>query len=799
MKVPSALATVAIHLGIALATAAADWWAPPLFAGHSLVLGQVVYWLAVRRLGLLPGLTSLFCSVMVLWLKWGQPYSALLIALESVIVGAAWRRARSPFVADLLFWAVVGTPLTWLLYRHVLVFPDPIFSQAMLVQVANGFIAAWAAIALDRLLPNRAAAPSAEPYARFLWKRYLTVGIFPLVAASVVAGLVYEKSAVREAKARLCAVAAAVADGVERRLDKTLTALYVVAAHEPETTFAGGGEEARRALASVLAQDPALVSARYVDAQERERLAMNVPKAAWERRPLYGSMKVAGKPVPILSKLGLSTDGKRSKLLSLSIPMLGPHGESGGRLEVVLSLSALEQGITGLPKEPDWRAAIVRRDLRMVGGLGSPEDFYSNLSGSPYGTLVGGAQHVSRKYTDTTGGYPAIYFACVEPIPSVGWYVVVQRSWSGMLQPITAFFLGTLCLALCVGLAVAGGAAWSVRGVIVANRALNEFARRPGEYAKDLAATARETPDIPLETRLLMQDLADMAVELEAEKAQGRRFTTELETIVNERTSQLKEALVAATAADRAKTLFVATVSHELRTPLTAIISGVAILRQAAEAPTPVHARALTSLDKSSRLLYKIVSDILDFSKLETGALAPARAPFQPAAVVAGMVEKFEAQARAAGLELRLVIDLPYQFECVGDAGRITQILANLVGNALKFTGEGWVEIAVSLREAEVRRFMRFVVQDTGPGIPEAAALEIFQPFVQLQATSGPRRGGTGLGLAISMRFARILGGSLKLIGEPEQGAIFELLVPLEVAGELDAPPSPADGHSRPA
>ena len=121
----------------------ADWFAPGVFFGHSLVLGNVFYLIGVRLVGPYAALAVLAAITATLVVKWQQPFSALLIALEGLAVAGAWRRRINPLLADLAYWIVLGTPLSWFLYRHVVVIPDPSFTQALLLQPANGLVAVW--------------------------------------------------------------------------------------------------------------------------------------------------------------------------------------------------------------------------------------------------------------------------------------------------------------------------------------------------------------------------------------------------------------------------------------------------------------------------------------------------------------------------------------------------------------------------------------------------------------------------------------------------------------------------------
>ncbi|MFM8336919.1 MAG: hypothetical protein ACKODK_15285, partial [Opitutaceae bacterium] len=196
-------------------------FAPKLFSGHSLVLGVVFYWIAVPFVGPLPALLTLAAAMATLAVKWGQPFSALLMALEGLAVSFAWRRGRNPLLADLAFWALIGTPSSWFLYHHVFPIPQPSLDQALWVQPINGLLAVWIAfLALDQIsIPGTGSFRRLEQSFRtVLLQRYVAFGTFPVVVATLIAVGSFEKRSVEEASGNLQAAANSLAEAVERRI-----------------------------------------------------------------------------------------------------------------------------------------------------------------------------------------------------------------------------------------------------------------------------------------------------------------------------------------------------------------------------------------------------------------------------------------------------------------------------------------------------------------------------------------------------------------------------------------------------
>jgi PAS domain S-box len=248
--------------------------------------------------------------------------------------------------------------------------------------------------------------------------------------------------------------------------------------------------------------------------------------------------------------------------------------------------------------------------------------------------------------------------------------------------------------------------------------------------------------------------------------------------------AQKKALLQKAQAGERAKGEFLAVMSHEIRTPMNGILGFAELLCQAPELSevSRDYARTIAS---SGEALLRILDDVLQFSRLETGRLEVEKKEFSPREVLEDVRMLFSQRATEKRLELEMIAD-PSAPEClVGDVGRLRQVLINLVGNAIKFTAAGRVD--VEFRHLGDGLF-EFVVRDTGPGIAPEKQEEIFEPFVQADKGIARRYGGTGLGLAISRRLMTLLGGSLEVRSKPGEGATFTLRIPLEIVEDASAP-----------
>ncbi len=247
--------------------------------------------------------------------------------------------------------------------------------------------------------------------------------------------------------------------------------------------------------------------------------------------------------------------------------------------------------------------------------------------------------------------------------------------------------------------------------------------------------------------------------------------------------AEVQRAARDAECASTAKSQFLANMSHELRTPLTAILGFAELL--AAEDKGPAEHSHAATIHRNARHLLGLVNEVLDLAKVESGTMEVTLEDFSPIDLVRGVVDLLHVQARDKGIALRCRIgDVPVSMR--SDPHRLKQILINLVGNALKFTDSGAVEICIGV--AGQPAILVCEVTDTGPGINPDKLEALFEPFSQVDATMTRRHGGTGLGLAISRRLARKLGGDLVAHSKVGEGSTFVLTVPADERPQTRVP-----------
>lgn len=251
--------------------------------------------------------------------------------------------------------------------------------------------------------------------------------------------------------------------------------------------------------------------------------------------------------------------------------------------------------------------------------------------------------------------------------------------------------------------------------------------------------------------------------------------------LLEQQAARLAKAKESAEIANQAKSRFLANISHELRTPMNGILGASELLLPLSE--TDEQKQYVSLIHRSGKTLLSLLNDLLDFSKIEAGKMELETAPYNIRDMVAHLQHLLAIHAKEKGLAFNIDIREDIATHLIGDEVRIQQILLNLLGNAIKFTGQGSITLAISLSNNGTHT--RFEVKDTGIGIPEEKQHLLFNSFQQMESSTARKYGGTGLGLAISKQLVKLMDGQIGMHSKTGEGSCFWFEIPYLTASEI--------------
>ncbi len=794
---------------VAALSVAANLFPLNIYEGLDLWFGGVFPCVAILYLSPLQGAVAAVLAYCATFAVTGHPHGmigAVLLALTAALARSADTRK---FFLDVLLGLSFAAPLLAMLLQHYVGTPGEASLTLLLKPPVNSILNLALAMLLvettgaRRWLPGAGSA-TPHPLRASMLAGLLAVSIVPLVLVVLFQSRHFERNLQREWEGKLKDTASSISAELRWQLEKHVDAVAAAATLLEER----GGKSPDQLLEVWHKRYPGFLTmiatdelGRLIAAHPRVLTGGGDPRFVHvvSDRSYFREPKASGRPhvSHAFRGRGFGTD----PIVAISAPYQR-NRQFAGVVEGSLDLTRLRDAVKGLAAVRNAELILLDGSKVVAATSGTGQSHLDDLSGTSLLAQI--REHAATALPFRMQIGDAEFLTTAVSGPSPDWVVCALIPQSVLISGLNRYITETTLFLVVIMVLSVIAANFLARQVTKPLDSLMRQVRNlrdePASY--HLMSTGCESG--PEEIQILLGDFQKMAAKLQQtyrglensiqeRDALNTRLTellSELEERVRERTAEFEVAKTRAEEASRTKSAFLANMSHEVRTPLNGVIGMLTMLLDHS-LDAEQRRRACIALDSAESLL-SVLNDVLDLSKIEAGHLEIQRLPFRMDNLIETALLPYRTTAESKGLLFQVSVDAKSRDTFYGDPARLRQVLANLAGNAVKFTRKGSLSVLVHGLEIDDRsRAIHVQIRDTGIGIPKDAQLKLFRPFQQADSTTTRKFGGTGLGLAICRELIQRMGGVIGFESAEGLGSTFWFRVVLDLAPE-SLPAQPA-------
>ncbi|MEI6828030.1 MAG: ATP-binding protein, partial [Desulfuromonadales bacterium] len=844
--------SIQLLLALIVAGLAGNYFNFEIFLNINFLFGSIFAMLALQFFGPGRGIVAAAAIAGYTYVLWNHPYAIIIMTAEVAVVG--WlmgRRKMGMVLADALFWLIIGLPMVYLFYHLVMHVPPSNTYIVMSKQAVNGIANALVArlIFFGYALRSRTSDIS---YREIIYNMLAFFVLCPvLIMLAVGSNNDYEETD-KNIRTTLLSDTKRLSNGLELWLLNRKSAvinLADMAAMRSPQQMQPSLEQAKKSDTNFLRiglHDKEATTIAYfpmVDELGQSNIGKN-----FADRPFIPALKQTLKPM--LLEVSMGRVGIPNPRIGLVAPVV-INKEFGGYVIGVLDLQQMDEILDRGVENNSTQFSLLDKNGLVIMSSRTDQKVME-----PYSRSKGTLKHVDARIsqwipelpnnTPISERWKKSFYVSETTIGNLAeWKLILEQPVGPFQKTLYDNYTSKLTLLFLILLLSLGLAEFLSRKNVAALGLLRSLTHELPERL----TTDREDilwPDSGIkEINHLVNNFREMADALSKQFCEVHKINESLEWRVKERTAELDvintellteiaerkqaetelhQAKTGAEAANRAKSLFLATMSHEIRTPLSAMLGNIELMEGSLLLPSQQD--CLRDCKTASRMLLQVINDVLDYSKIEAGKFELSSDTFSVSSMSRQLVRMFSTAAKQEGLELTLSLDddLPEYIRC--DQQRLRQIISNLLSNAIKFTRQGGVTLEIStlphpppnlplerggtkgltsvflegegikdLNDSDflppfqgegrggdgVDYILRIIITDTGIGIPVDKQDHIFDSFTQVEDFSIRNTSGTGLGLPICRRLLALMGGSISVSSVPGEGSVFTVMLPVEV------------------